>query len=213
MSAAGSTNDASGAQLDVDLVARTQQRQILLGSDVRDDRRVVGRCERQAHDGPLEGEVGDRRGHRGDIAGRRLHRHPDTFRADHQRGLAAGFDGGFARPGFQRGAKNLDLDEVAIGSPGLLARPEVGLADEAGDEDGRRPVVDLGGAADLVDIACVHDRDAVTHRQRFLLVVGHVDERDADLALDAFELELHHLAQLEVEGAERFVEQQARWGS
>ena len=38
--------------------------------------------------------------------------------------------------------------------------------------------------------------------------MGDVDERDADLALDALELELHHLAQLEVERAERFVEQQ-----
>ena len=70
------------------------------------------------------------------------------------------------------------------------------------------PVVDLGRGADLVDVARVHDRDAVTHRQRFLLVVGHVDERDPDLALDALELELHDLPQLEVQRAERFVEQQ-----
>ena len=95
-----------------------------------------------------------------------------------------------------------------LARPVCRARPQVGLPDEAGHEDGRRPVVDLGGAADLVDVARVHDRDAVAHRQRFLLVVGHVDERDPDLALDALELELHHLAQLEVEGAERFVEQQ-----
>ncbi len=36
----------------------------------------------------------------------------------------------------------------------------------------------------------------------------HVDERDADLALDALQLELHRLAELEVERAERLVEQQ-----
>ena len=111
-------------------------------------------------------------------------------------------------PRLQRATQHLDLDEVAVGPTGLSARPEVGLADEAGDEDRRRPVVDLGGGADLVDVARVHDRDAVAHRQRFLLVVGHVDERDADLALDALELELHDLSQLEVEGAERLVEQQ-----
>ena len=35
-----------------------------------------------------------------------------------------------------------------------------------------------------------------------------VDERDADVALDALELDLHLLAQLEVERAERLVEQQ-----
>ena len=38
--------------------------------------------------------------------------------------------------------------------------------------------------------------------------MGHEDERDADLALDALELDLHLLAQLEVQGAERLVEQQ-----
>ena len=38
--------------------------------------------------------------------------------------------------------------------------------------------------------------------------MGHVDERDPDLLLDALELDLHLLAQLEVEGAERLVEQQ-----
>ena len=68
--------------------------------------------------------------------------------------------------------------------------PQVGLTDEPGDEHAGRPVVDLGGGADLLDVAGVHDRDAVTHRQRFLLVVGHVDERDSDLALNPFEFEI-----------------------
>jgi hypothetical protein len=40
------------------------------------------------------------------------------------------------------------------------------------------------------------------------LVVGDVDEGDADLALNPLELELHHLAKLEVERTERFVQQQ-----
>ena len=40
--------------------------------------------------------------------------------------------------------------------------------------------------------------------------MGHVDERDPDLALERLELELHLLAELEVEGAERFVEEQHR---
>ena len=68
--------------------------------------------------------------------------------------------------------------------------------------------VDLGRRADLLDAAEVEDRDAVAHRERFVLVVGHVDERDADLALDAFQLDLHVLPQLQVERAERFVEQE-----
>ena len=57
-------------------------------------------------------------------------------------------------------------------------------------------------------LALRHHRDAIAHDERFLLVVGDVDERDADLALDAHQLELHLLAELEVEGAERFVEQE-----
>ena len=38
--------------------------------------------------------------------------------------------------------------------------------------------------------------------------MGDEDEGDADLALDALELELHRLAQLEVERGQRLVEQQ-----
>ena len=69
-------------------------------------------------------------------------------------------------------------------------------------------VVDLARRADLLDAALVHHRDAVAHRERLFLVVRHEDERDADLALDALQLELHRLAQLQVERAERLVEQQ-----
>ena len=70
------------------------------------------------------------------------------------------------------------------------------------------PVVDLLGIADLLDPAAVHDRDPVGHRQRLLLVVGDVDEGDPDLALDPLQLDLQALAQLQVERAERLVEQQ-----
>ena len=83
-------------------------------------------------------------------------------------------------------------------------------ADELGDEGVGRALVDVLGVADLLELAQVHDRDRVRHRQRLLLVVGHVDERDPDLALDVLQLELHRLAQLQVERAERLVEQQHR---
>ena len=80
--------------------------------------------------------------------------------------------------------------------------------DEAGHERLRGLLVDLLRRAALLDHAGVHDRDAVGHRERLLLVVRDVEERDADLALDRLELHLHLLAQLEVERAERLVEQQ-----
>ena len=85
---------------------------------------------------------------------------------------------------------------------------DVRRADEPGDEPGRGALVDVFGIADLFDLALRHHRDAVAHHERLFLVVRDVDERDADLALDAHELELHLLAELEVERAERFVEQE-----
>ena len=54
----------------------------------------------------------------------------------------------------------------------------------------------------------VHDGDAIGHRHRFFLVVGHEDEGDPDFLLDPLQLDLHLLAQLQVEGAERLVEEQ-----
>src|SRR5438034_11029968 len=62
--------------------------------------------------------------------------------------------------------------------PGGVARQEVGRPDEARHERRRRALVDLRGAADLLDAAAVEHRQPVAHRQRLLLVVRDVDERD-----------------------------------
>ena len=51
-------------------------------------------------------------------------------------------------------------------------------------------------------------RDAVGERQRLLLVVGHVDRRDAELALQLADLRAHLHAELGVEVGQRLVEQQ-----
>ena len=79
-----------------------------------------------------------------------------------------------------------------------------------GDEPRRRPFVEDLGIAELLVVALVHHGDPIGHRHRLLLVVGHVDERDPDLLLDPLELDLHLLAELEVEGAERLVEEEDR---
>ena len=89
-----------------------------------------------------------------------------------------------------------------------LAVDRVGDADEVGHEAVHRTLVQVRRAALLLDPAVVHDDDRVAHRQRLLLVVGHVHERDPDLLLQRLELQLHLLAQLEVEGAQRLVEEQ-----
>ena len=85
---------------------------------------------------------------------------------------------------------------------------DVRHADEAGDEFALGVLVHLRRRPDLLDPALVEDCDAIGHRQRLLLIVRHVDERDADLALDRLELDLHLLAKLEVERTERLVEEQ-----
>ncbi len=66
------------------------------------------------------------------------------------------------------------------------------------------------GDADLGDLAAGHHRDAIRHGHRFFLVVRHVDEGNADLALDVAKLYLQLFAQLEVERPERLVEQEHR---
>jgi hypothetical protein len=72
-------------------------------------------------------------------------------------------------------------------------------------------LVQLARAAELLDPAGVHHHQPVGHGQGLLLVVSDVDEGDTDLALNAFQLELHGLAQLEVEGAEGLVQEQGPW--
>src|SRR3954452_1588902 len=109
--------------------------------------------------------------------------------------------------GRRRGVDQLDL-LGADREAGPVALEQVGDADEAGDELGGRLLVELDRRADLLDSPLVEDGDPGTHRQRLVLVVGDVDEGDADLALDRLQLDLHLLAQLQVEGAERLVEQQ-----
>ncbi len=85
---------------------------------------------------------------------------------------------------------------------------QVGDADEPGDEVACGLLVDLDRCAGLLDAAAVQDGDPVAHGERLLLVVRDVQEGDAHLLLDALELELHLLAQLQVERAERLVQQQ-----
>ena len=89
------------------------------------------------------------------------------------------------------------------------ARPhEIRDAEEVGDEGRLRMLVDVTRRAELLHPAARHHGEPVGHRQRLLLVVRHVEERDADLALDALQLDLELPAQLRVERAERLVEQE-----
>ena len=99
-------------------------------------------------------------------------------------------------------------DSLTVPSPTTSPVEQVRDAEEAGDERGPRLLVELARRAELLDPAAVHDHDPVGHGHGLFLVVRDVDEGDADLVLDALQLELHLLAQLEVERAERLVEEQ-----
>ena len=85
---------------------------------------------------------------------------------------------------------------------------DVGDADEVGDEARARPLVDFVRRADLHDAAEIHDGQPARHRHRLLLVVRHHDEGEAELLLQAHQLEARALAQLAVERGQRLVEQQ-----
>src|ERR1044072_164229 len=109
--------------------------------------------------------------------------------------------------GFGAAFEQLDLlgtDREAA----AVALEQVGDADEAGHELALGPLIELDRRADLLDPAIVEHGDPVAHTQRLVLVVGDVDEGQADLGLNRLQLGLHLLAQLQVERTERLVEQQ-----
>src|SRR3989442_2276569 len=85
---------------------------------------------------------------------------------------------------------------------------EVAIADELAHEASARVVIHLERGRRLLERARAEDRAAVGHRHRLGLVVGHVHQGDADLAVDALELDLHLLAQVLVQCSERLVEQE-----
>ena len=82
------------------------------------------------------------------------------------------------------------------------------VAEEIGDERRAWTIIDVARIAILHDGTCVHDGDAVGQGERLVLIMGNKNEGDSELALQLFQLDLHPLAQFQVEGAQRFVEQQ-----
>jgi len=62
----------------------------------------------------------------------------------------------------------------------------------------------------MLDPPFVHHCDAVAHHERLVLIVRDEDRRDSKFTQQMAQLDLHGLAQLAVERAERLVEQQQR---
>ena len=81
-------------------------------------------------------------------------------------------------------------------------------AEETRDEHARRTAIDLERRADLRDPAVVHDADAVAERHRLDLVVGDVDHRRFEPAMELRDLLAGRGAQARVEVRERLVEEE-----
>ena len=81
-------------------------------------------------------------------------------------------------------------------------------ADEAGDEEVARVLVDLLGAADLLDDARFHHHDPVGHRHRLDLVMGDEDHGRLQLLGQRLDLGPDLAAQLRIEIRQGFVEQE-----
>jgi hypothetical protein len=112
---------------------------------------------------------------------------PELFRPDRRLRLGADLHADFrARDGLDSrpsaGAQRHPVCVHGLDRPGEYVR----LADEVGDKAVFGQLVEGGGVGDLLDLAFVHHRDPVAHRERLLLIVGDVDEGDPDLVLQTF---------------------------
>ena len=105
-------------------------------------------------------------------------------------------------------ARTLD-DAVGAGrddAPG----DDVEFAEEVGGKLRARAEIELLRRADLLDPPGLHEADAIGHGQRLLLVVGDIEDGDAEALVQLLDLELHVVAQLLVERAERLVHEDDR---
>ena len=136
-------------------------------------------------------------------------RHPDPLRTDRHRHRVARRARG--HPIRHHDASG-DVDPAIVPlDRGHPPTQQVVAADEARRERPFRLLVEDLRRRHLLDAAAVKHGDAVRHHHRFLLVVGNVDDGDAEPAVDAPDLVLHLLAQAAVERSQRLVHQhQAR---
>ncbi len=102
----------------------------------------------------------------------------------------------------------VDGEPGAVLDDGGLGHVHRRRPDEPGDEEVVRVVVEDLRIVDLLQDALAHHRHAVSHRHRLDLVVGHVDRRDVELALQGGDVGPHLHAQLGVEVRQRLVHQE-----
>ena len=84
---------------------------------------------------------------------------------------------------------------------------DVGIANEVCNKGILRLIVNILRRADLLHLAAVHDHDGIGHGKGFLLIVGNINKGNVHFALQALQLQLHLLAQLEVQCAKGLIQQ------
>src|SRR6185369_2355144 len=82
---------------------------------------------------------------------------------------------------------------------------------ESGNELGTGAEVNTLRGANLFDSTLIHNRELVGHGKRFLLVVCHQQEGDANPPLHRLQFSTHLFAELWVKRCQRLVEQQNIW--
>ena len=95
--------------------------------------------------------------------------------------------------------RDLDIEEVHLGG-----------ADEAGDEEIARGIVQHLRGIELLDDAVLHDDDAVAHGHSLGLVVSDVDEGGVKAAVQAGDLAAHGGTELCVQVGQRLVKEEDR---
>ena len=86
------------------------------------------------------------------------------------------------------------------------ARNDIGFADEVSNICVLGFIVDIDRCSDLLDDAVLHDDDRVGHRERLFLIVGNINESDAEFSLHLLKLDLHLLTHLKVQSSQRLVQ-------
>ncbi len=89
-----------------------------------------------------------------------------------------------------------------------LPLEHVHRADEVRDEFRHWSLIDVRRRTHLYDLAVIHHTHARRQRHRLFLVMGHDDERHAELLLDVEQLELGVLAELFVQSCQGLIQQQ-----
>ena len=92
--------------------------------------------------------------------------------------------------------------------PDDVALEQQRVAQEAGDERAGGMRIELGPRPALHDATAFHHGNAVADHESLALVVGDVDDRHAQLSVDAGEFQLHRFAKAPVQGRKGFVEEQ-----